>query len=106
LHALIDGMALGVTNAHHEYAAHGLPWAVVLHRMPVGLILWWLVRPRFGARAAFLVLGIIAVATCVGYLAGGMLSGMESIELALFQAFAAGALLHVAVHQRDAHPHH
>ncbi|MFC1609328.1 ZIP family metal transporter [Myxococcota bacterium] len=104
LHALMDGVALALADTGDT--AHGLPWAVVLHRAPVGLILWWLVRPRFGVPAAVGVLGLIAIATFAGYVAGGAVSaGMESRELALFQAFVAGALLHVAVHQHDSHRH-
>jgi hypothetical protein len=98
VHALMDGVGLALASGEGGIG-HGLPVAVALHRIPVGLILWWLVRPR-GLRAAVLVLAGIGVATVVGFAAGGVVAaGMESAELAVFQALIAGALLHVAVHQ-------
>ncbi|OGQ91512.1 MAG: hypothetical protein A2289_19525 [Deltaproteobacteria bacterium RIFOXYA12_FULL_58_15] len=104
-HELMDGVALAVSSAG-QTVAHGMPWAIALHRIPVGLILWWLVRPRFGVRAAVLVLVAMGAATVVGWVAGtAVAASMESAKLALFQAFVAGALLHVAVHQRESQTH-
>ena len=43
LHGFTDGLALG--QGGHEHAGeHMLPWAVVLHRLPVGLMVWFLIR--------------------------------------------------------------
>jgi zinc transporter ZupT len=101
VHAMMDGVGLAVAGSGDHHVAYGLPLAISLHRIPVGLILWWLVRQRFGVRAAVAVLGGVGVATVIGFFAGAAVaSGMESAELALFQAAVAGALLHVAVHQR------
>jgi len=106
LHALMDGAGLAVAGSDSHHSVGGLPLAIALHRIPVGLILWWLVQPRAGWRAAVAVLGGVGLATVLGYLAGGVIAGrMEGAELALFQAFVAGALLHVVVHQRDHHHH-
>ena len=44
LHGMLDGVALA--NAH----GHATPLAVVLHRLPEGLTLWWLLRPTYGPR--------------------------------------------------------
>ena len=44
-------------------AAFGL--AVVLHRIPVGLVIWWLVRPRYGTGAAALSVGAAVAAADV-----------------------------------------
>ncbi len=105
VHAVMDGVGLAVSASNAHHIAHGLPLAIALHRVPVGLILWWLVRPRLGVRAAAAVLAGIGAATVLGFLAGGAVAaGMESAELAMFQAAVAGALLHVAVHRRD-HAH-
>jgi zinc transporter ZupT len=102
IHAMMDGVGLAVSHSGHHHVAHGLPLAIALHRIPVGLILWWLVRQRLGVRAAVAVLAGIGVTTVLGYVAGNAIAaGMESAELALFQAAVAGALLHVAVHQRE-----
>ncbi len=73
--------------------------AVVLHRVPVGLLVWWLLEPRHGATLAALGVGSIVTATLVGYLLGvEMLPGHhETMER--YQAFVAGSLLHVVFHQ-------
>ena len=73
-------------------------------RLTLGLVLWWLVRPRFGAWAAAGALAFMAVATVAGYCAGGAFGGgLDARELALFEALVAGSLLHVVVHQREGH---
>lgn len=101
LHAFLDGTAL----AHHHFflgesSEHLLPLAVILHRLPVGLTVWWLLRPSFGRRTAGSVLGLIALSTVVGFALGPALtSGINSEGVAWFQALVAGSLLHVVFHQ-------
>ncbi len=93
LHATIDGTALS-----HGHSV--LPAAVVLHRLPVGLAIWWLLRPTFGIRAAAWVLGLIAGATLLGFAAGPhLVAGLSGQGVAWFQALVAGTLLHVVFHQ-------
>jgi uncharacterized membrane protein YraQ (UPF0718 family) len=90
LHALVDGAALGTT------AGTQLTAAVVLHRLPVGLAIWWLLRPHFGVALPGLVLGLVAAATGAGYGIGPTLSAsLSGQSVAWFQAFVAGSLLHV-----------
>jgi uncharacterized protein len=97
LHATIDGTAL---SHDHLAAGSALPAAVVLHRFPVGLAIWWLLRPAFGFPAAAAVLGLIAAATLVGFNAGPHLTaGLSGQGVAWFQALVAGMLLHVVFHQ-------
>lgn len=99
LHALVDGTALSPTLTS---SANGvlLPFAVIIHRFPVGLTIWWLLRPSFGTRAALSVLGLVALATVVGFSLGSFLTeGLSSSGMAWFQAFVAGSLLHVVFHQ-------
>ncbi len=92
LHAAIDGMALVPASGG------ALAWAIVLHRLPVGMAIWSLVRPNFGVVGAVIVLATITVATCAGYFLGNTLSAYaESTAVALFQAFVAGSLAHVAL---------
>ena len=43
-----------------------LPIGVILHRFPVGLTIWWLLRP-LGAGLAAGVLGILSASTVLGY---------------------------------------
>ncbi len=98
LHAFLDGAALVEHDEHAGFSSRMLAAAVVLHRLPVGIGVWWLVRPRFGRTAAFSVLGILAAATAAGSLFHeSALAGAGSTGLAAFQAFMAGALLHVVV---------
>ncbi len=101
LHAFLDGTAL----AHHHFFLNGssehlLPLAVILHRLPVGLTVWWLLRPNFGRRMAGSALGLIAFATVAGFSLGPALTaGITSEGIAWFQALVAGSLLHVVFHQ-------
>jgi len=92
-HALIDGIAIsgGVAPA--------LMLAVILHRLPVSLAAWWLLRPTYGRGVAIAVLAGIGVATTIGFYAGeAWLEELGSQGIALFSALVAGALLHVLVH--------
>jgi hypothetical protein len=99
LHALFDGVAL--TAGGHEHAhAHEqlLALAVVLHRLPVGIAIWWVVTPIFGRRVGAAALFVIVGATVAGYFgAGAIRPTLEGAGWAALQAFVAGALLHVAV---------
>ena len=95
LHALIDGVALGDSGAVQLWGPQ-LKAAVVLHRLPVGLAIWWLLRPHFGAAVPGLVLGLVAAATGVGYSVGPAMSGsLGGQSVAWFQALVGGSLLHV-----------
>ena len=92
LHATADGAALGAGSAHNPL----LPVAVILHRLPVGLAVWWLLRPSFGPRVAASMLGLMIVGTVLGFAVGPQVVGaVDSSALAWFQAFVAGSILHV-----------
>lgn len=88
VHTLVDGAALEATNNN------SLVVAVLLHRLPVGMAVWWLLRPVWGATGASVVLLAMVVATTVGYLLGhGFAEGVP--ELAVLEAVVAGSVLHV-----------
>ncbi|MBC8327322.1 MAG: permease [Planctomycetes bacterium] len=71
---------------------------MTLARLGGGVGLWCWVRPRFGRPAAAAVLTLLAVAAAAGSLfSDSALAGTSSALLAGFQAFMAGALLHVVV---------
>ncbi|WP_348673011.1 permease [uncultured Abyssibacter sp.] len=92
LHATVDGAAL----SEPAHAGPALALAVVLHRIPVGLAIWWLVRPTFGVRAAWVTLVLMLIGTTVGYGMGGdVIAHGTTPGLAIFQAFIAGSILHV-----------
>ena len=100
VHAVTDGIALGGAQLA-EVHSHALEWAVILHHLPEGLAVWWMLTSseRGGQRGAALALVAIAVATVVGYFLVGV-SGLFASELVLglLQAFVAGLLLHVVSH--------
>ena len=100
LHAFTDGLALVTRAGGDAGGGHQLPMAVILHRLPIGLTIWFLLRPAYGSSVAIGALTLIAVATGIGFAAGGVVQqAVESQGRAAFQAFVAGSLLHVIVHR-------
>lgn len=104
LHALLEGAAFtpGAGDVESAFAL-----AVVLHRVPIGLVIWWLVRPRFGQGAAALGVASLVFATLGGYGLGAELLGETRAAAAeLYQIFVSGSLVHVVYHQgRHDHDH-
>ncbi len=104
LHALIEGTALmpGTAPVEAAFAA-----AVILHRIPVSLVVWWLIRPRFGPGAAAAGVGSIVLATIAGYgLGHELLANVHGSGAGIYQAFVSGSLVHVVFHQgRHDHDH-
>ena len=101
IHAVIDGIALlpqlGTAGAEQSWLL-GSPLAlgVILHRLPVGMAIWWSVRPAFGMPATLLTFGLIIAATAAAYWFGAPIVEIaETRSLAYFQAFVAGSLVHV-----------
>ena len=128
LHALLDGAGLvpvpdgmdpevpgsdahGGHNEHgHDGHDHGhgddghashLPLAVLLHRIPVGLTVWMLLRPGRGRLFAWGTLIMMVACTVGGWTVGKNvvhdLSG--GVAMACFQALMAGMLMHVVIHR-------
>lgn len=100
LHALTDGLALTEQALSGEPA---LAAAVILHQLPVGLAVWWLVRQSHGKRAALAVLASISLATALGYAVGDQVALIHTQGFLWALAFVAGSLLHVLIHS---HMHH
>ena len=99
LHALLEGAALAPEGA-------GLQIAVILHRVPIGLVIWWMVRPRHGRRGAALGIGALAAATALGYFLGEQVLSEFEAGATLYQAYVGGSLMHVVFHQsRRDHRH-
>jgi hypothetical protein len=104
LHAMLDGAALtfghGVDNSN-------LSLAIVLHRFGVGMMLWMMVQPVFGKRAAFGVLGFVALATVGGYLLSEIMLGLEGdYAMPVIQALIIGMIVHSLVHRSHGVSHH
>jgi zinc transporter ZupT len=104
LHALLEGAALAPAQAHDQIA---FALAVLLHRIPVGLIVWWLLKPRYGSGAAALGIASLIVGTALGYTLGvEVLGNAHGGAAELYQAFVSGSLVHVVFHQgRRDHAH-
>ena len=111
LHGMIDGIALSVER--YEFASRTLPVAVLLHRLPAAVFLWWLVIGRYHWTWASGVLASLGVMTAIGYWFGLQIfpGYVDSFSFGLFQGFAAGSLLHLATHRLEdafgrGHHHH
>lgn len=107
LHALIDGIALlpavgtGYANGTNQGVTSSikdnqLALAVILHRLPVGMAIWWSVRPAFGTAAAVTTFGLLILATAAAFFWGAPVAELaEQKSVACFQGFVAGSLVHV-----------
>ena len=105
LHAVLEGAALAPGDVDGVDDAFAL--AVILHRIPVGLVIWWLIRPRFGQGAATLGVASLVFATLAGFgLGSEILAGTGASRAELLQIFVSGSLVHVVYHQgRHDHDH-
>lgn len=108
VHSAVDGAALSGSGPLGEIGevrgAGFLSLAIILHRLPVGLLLWWLLRPRYGRGLAWFVLLAMAAGTLLGYGVGQELGDLlSSRQFAWFKAFAAGAVLHIIVNPDHFH---
>lgn len=91
VHGMFDGTALAGGPATSTLA-----FGVLLHRLPVGLALWVVVRPKLGMARMLFVVGAYASGTILGGFLGEALSTAASTPaLALLQAFVGGSILHI-----------
>lgn len=111
VHAVLDGVALlplvageSAGHAHHAMSDRALAIGVIIHRLPVGMAIWWVLRPQFGTGIAVATFVVVIVTTVLGYLAGAEAFAASAWGLAVFQAFVAGSLIHVALFGRT-HEH-
>ena len=117
VHAGIDGIALaagslagtGVDSSWftgHREESEYLAMAVILHRFPLGLAVWYLLSPTLGRSVAIAALVVLAGSTAVGYSFGpDLISTLQGPGLAWFQAFVAGSILHVVIYEPGHHKH-
>ena len=111
MHAAMDGIALLPLDVSHEmehshddagglseFLHHHLAIGIVLHRIPVGMAIWWTLRPHLGSGVAIAAFAMIVASTTLAYWFGDtIIELLESQGVAYFQAFVAGVLLHVLV---------
>ena len=103
LHAILDGAAL---NADDGVMASNLSLAVVIHRFGVGMMIWMMVQPLFGKKAAFALLGFVSLATVGGFLLSENLIGLEGgYAMSVIQALIIGMIVHSLVHRSHGTSH-
>lgn len=101
IHATLDGIALlpqfsDQTSTRESLFGNQLAVSVILHRIPVGMAIWWSVRTSFGNSAALGAFGLIVATTAAAYFFGApIIEIAETRSLAYFQAFVAGSLVHI-----------
>jgi len=104
LHASIDGTVLLTDQSNHT--GWLLALGVLLHRFPVGLTIWWLLRPQYGVVLPFIVLTSMAAATLLGASYAELsMAQLDGQLLAWFQAFVMGSIMHVVLHRPYLHHH-
>ena len=96
LHMAVDGLILSDPRDVQDY---GLSLAVVLHRLPEGAAIWWILYLGWGKRWAWLGLTASVGLMCAGFFMGAAWSsgGGHSLWHGL-ELLVAGALLHVLSH--------
>lgn len=102
LHSILDGIAL-LPSQNSELA-----YAVILHRLPVGMAIWWSVRPNLGPRAAIAAFVMVITATALTMLfAAPIIELAAARSIAFLQAFISGSLIHIVAfglnHDHDKH---
>lgn len=97
-HTMVDGAAIAAVGS--DAAENALGVGIVLHRIPIGLAVWWLVRTGFGKMPAIGAIGLMAAATIAGYAVGAEIAEFATGEhLAWLTAFVAGSILHLTFHR-------
>lgn len=99
VHTMLDGFALSAAS-EGDRGSTELAFAVVLHRLPMGMFIWTVPRALFGRRGAIWLLILIGIATTLGYgLGAQFLESLDPAWLLSFQAIVAGSLLHVVLNE-------
>ncbi|MEJ2384342.1 MAG: hypothetical protein P8Y54_08070 [Xanthomonadales bacterium] len=103
LHAMLDGAGLAGSHLHHS---SGLGAAIILHRFGMGMMLWMIIQPVFGARVAWATLFGMAAVTVLGYEFSGRLLPLAGDRVIVgVQAVIIGTIIHGLVHREHVHRH-
>ena len=104
LHMVLDGVGLSHGEHHHDHGHdhnHGydvLTFAILLHRLPAGLLLWSILKKNFDLKASIGFYVVFVILTIIGFFLGEeLLHIMGDFQLHLMQSFIAGALAHVVL---------
>jgi len=103
LHAALDGAGLAGSEIHPNM---GLAGAIILHRFGVGMMLWMIVQPVYGQRAAWLTLAAMAAVTVLGFEFSERLLPLAGDQFIVgMQAVIIGTIVHGLVHREHVHRH-
>ena len=113
IHCGLDGAVLAEGGSHaghehvHEEGALAATFAILLHRLPVGLFLGSTVRALLGPRWALGGVAVVLSATLAGHFLHGTIEPFaEGQGAGVMNALLAGGLLHVVLgHGADAPTH-
>lgn len=98
LHSALDGAALQLPESEGGFM---LTLAILIHRVPVGLMIYLSLSKGMGVKTGFFAVGLMAVSTCAGYIMGApILTLLSEGQISLFTLFIIGALLHVVLHSQ------
>ncbi len=102
IHSVLDGISLLPTQNRD------LAWAVVLHRLPIGMAIWWSLRPNLGLTAAVAAFAMIIAASTASFIIGAPVVELAATSsIAWLQAFISGSLIHIVAfgvsHDHDGH---
>jgi hypothetical protein len=104
LHAVLDGAGLAGSELR---SGAGLAAAIILHRFGMGLMLWLIIQPVFGNRAAWLTLFALAAATILGFeFSERLLPYAGDTFIAAVQGVIIGTIIHSLVHREHVHRGH
>jgi len=97
VHALIDGAAI---QSEQLAESSNLTLAILIHRLPVGLTIWWLLKPILGERFALAMLLLMGLSTIGGFFLSQSIGAIsDHYFMASIQALVSGSLLHVVVYK-------
>ena len=98
LHTITDGGALVLASSPEN--SNLLALGIILHRLPIGIAIWWLLKPQVGSRNAAIVLAIMMLMTATGYAMGQHWLASLSLDNTVYlQAFVTGSIMHVVLHR-------
>ncbi len=98
LHTILEGSSLNTDSST-------IILPLVIHRLAVGLMIWWILYPRYGLTVAVIGIAGLMSTTLIGFFMADMIPH-EFIGSDLFQAFVAGSLLHVVFNEHHyGNPH-
>jgi uncharacterized protein len=108
IHSFLDGATLALAF-HGGASAVGatLGAALVVHRLPEGLVIATALVPTLGVRATLVRVGALAAMTLVGALVGNeLLAALPNRALHIVVAVGLGVMLRMVVHHHHGHVEH